>query len=232
MASTSTAKKLASGSHHPLQRLPSPSPTISALIHLIGLTSFSLSYKYLFDFPTFINSSYGWHFQYLTIIGLTLAFLTFVFGFLADITLSTKLFFTQKLSFIMLGSLGGLDIFPPEIYISPYADVGFHAMPAILLTIDLLFLSPPWTINALPAMGLSSTLAVAYWAWVEQCFKYNGFYPYPLFGHLDTAQRAVLFTGAALTMTGSTAMLKWLYGRVNGLQGAQHRTTPNNIKGQ
>lgn len=63
---------------------------------------------------------------------------------------------------------------PPEIYISPYADVGFHAMPAILLTIDLLFLSPPWTINALPAMGLSSTLAVAYWAWVEQCYKYNG----------------------------------------------------------
>lgn len=63
---------------------------------------------------------------------------------------------------------------PPEIQISPYADVGFHAMPAILLTIDLLLLSPPWTINALPALGLSSALAVAYWAWVEQCYKYNG----------------------------------------------------------
>ncbi|TEY40431.1 hypothetical protein BOTCAL_0431g00080 [Botryotinia calthae] len=229
MGSTSAANKLTS--RHPLQRLPSPSPTISALIHLIGLASFSLSYKYLFDFPTFINSSYGWHFQYLTIIGLTLAFLTFVFGFLADITLSPRLFLIKNslslcsaplevLISVLYWGISAIDkklLVPPEIYISPYADVGFHAMPAILLTIDLLFLSPPWTINALPAMGLSSTLAVAYWAWVEQCYKYNGFYPYPLFGHLDTTQRAILFTGAALTMTGSTAVLKWLYGRVNGL---------------
>ncbi|KAB8302093.1 hypothetical protein EYC80_005544 [Monilinia laxa] len=244
MASTSAANKLTS--RHSLQRLSSPSPTISALIHLIGLTSFSLSYKYLFDFPTFMNSSYGWHFQYLTIIGLTLASLTFVFGFLADITLSTKLFFLKNslslcsaplevLISVLYWGITAIDkklLVPPEISISPYADVGFHAMPAILLMIDLLFLSPPWTINALPAMGLSSTLSIAYWAWVEQCYKHNGFYPYPLFGLLDTTQRAVLFTGAALTMTGSTAMLKWLYGRVNGLQGAQHRSTPNNIKGQ
>lgn len=186
MASTSTANKLAA--RHPLQRLSSPSPTISALIHLIGLTSFSLSYKYLFDFPTFINSSYGWHFQYLTIIGLTLAFLTFVFGLLSDITLSSKLFLIKNslslcsaplevLISVLYWGISAIDkklLVPPEIYISPWADVGFHAMPAILLTIDLLFLSPPWTINALPAMGLSSTLAVAYWAWVEQCYKYNG----------------------------------------------------------
>lgn len=33
-------------------------------------------------------------------------------------------------------------------------------------------------------------------------------------------------------MTASTIMLKWLYGRVNGLQGAQKRATPANIKGE
>ena len=38
------------------------------------------------------NESYGWHFQYLTIIGLALSTLTFVFGLLADITLSRRLF--------------------------------------------------------------------------------------------------------------------------------------------
>jgi len=65
-------------------------------------------------------------------------------------------------------------VVPPEVEISLYADVGFHAMPAILLTIDLLFLSPPWTLHALPAMGLSSVLAVLYWVWVEHCYKYNG----------------------------------------------------------
>ncbi len=53
-------------------------------------------------------------------------------------------------------------------------DVGFHAMPAMMLCIDLLFLSPPWTITALPAMGVSSILAFSYWFWVEQCYKHNG----------------------------------------------------------
>ena len=49
---------------------------------------------------------------------------------------------------------------------------------------------------------------------------------------LDTAQRVMLFGGAALLMTGSTIMLKWLYGRVNGLQGAQRKSNPANVKGK
>lgn len=57
-------------------------------------------------------------------------------------------------------------------------------------------------------------------------------YPYPLFGQLDTTQRVALFTGAALTMTGSTVVLQWLYGRINGLKGAEKRSTPANIKGE
>jgi hypothetical protein len=40
--------------------------------------------------------------------------------------------------------------------------------------VDLLFLSPPWTISALPSLGLSGTIAFGYWFWVEQCFYYNG----------------------------------------------------------
>ena len=53
-------------------------------------------------------------------------------------------------------------------------DVGFHAVPSVLLVIDLLFLSPPWTITVLPAMGLSAVLAFGYWIWVEHCFRHNG----------------------------------------------------------
>ncbi len=61
-----------------------------------------------------------------------------------------------------------------EVQLGPLPDIGFHLMPALLLTIDLLFLSPPWTIHALPAMGLSSVIAFGYWFWVEHCFKHNG----------------------------------------------------------
>jgi hypothetical protein len=65
-----------------------------------------------------------------------------------------------------------------------------------------------------------------------QMLMQNTSYPYPLFASLDTPQRAILFSFAALTMTCSTFMLKWLYGRVNGLQGAQTRSQPANIKGE
>ncbi|KAE8448317.1 hypothetical protein EG329_009561 [Mollisiaceae sp. DMI_Dod_QoI] len=231
---------------HPLQRLSSPSRGFSAFVHTTGIISFTLSYKYLIEYPTMINASYGWHWQYLTILGLTVAYATFVFGLLADLTLSPRLFFIKNtlslcsaplevLISVLYWGISAIDkslVVPPEIPISPMADVGFHAMPSILLVIDLLFLSPPWTIHALPAMGLSSGIAVGYWAWVEQCYRHNGFYPYPLFGVLDTTQRIFLFTAAAMTMTGSTMMLRWLYGRVNGLQGAEKRSTPNNIKGE
>lgn len=54
------------------------------------------------------------------------------------------------------------------------ADLGFHAVPSIVMLVDLLLLSPPWTISALPSLGLSSIIAFGYWFWVEQCFSYNG----------------------------------------------------------
>jgi len=174
--------------YHPLQRLASPSRGVSAVIHLAGIVSFTLSYKYLIDYPTHINDSYGWHWQHLTILGLTVAYATFVVGLLADLTLSPKLFLIKNtlslcsaplevLISILYWGICAIDrnlVVPPEIHLAPLPDVGFHAAPSILLVIDLLFLSPPWTINALPAMGLSSMIAVAYWAWVEQCYKHNG----------------------------------------------------------
>lgn len=55
-------------------------------------------------------------------------------------------------------------------------DISFHAIPSIVMLVDLLFLSPPWTITILPSLGLSSTIAFGYWFWVERCFKYNGWY--------------------------------------------------------
>jgi hypothetical protein len=173
---------------HPLQRFSSPSRGVSAALHMLGLLSFALSFKYLIDYPTYINDSYGWHYQFLTIIGLTIATGTFVFGLLADLTLSPKLFMIKNglslcsaplevvISLLYWG-ISAIDkslVVPPDVNISLYADVGFHAMPAILLTLDLLFFSPPWTIRALPTMGLSSVLASSYWIWVNQCYEYNG----------------------------------------------------------
>jgi len=45
----------------------------------------------------FRNEAYGWHFQYLTVIGLSLSTLTFIFAILADVTLSRRLFLIKNL---------------------------------------------------------------------------------------------------------------------------------------
>lgn len=51
---------------------------------------------------------------------------------------------------------------------------------------------------------------------METCKRHNGFYPYPIFEMVGTKGRVGLFTMSALVMTGSTVMLKALYGAING----------------
>ncbi|KAL6716168.1 hypothetical protein ACLMJK_005734 [Lecanora helva] len=216
---------------HPLQRLQSPAiHGFSPILHLLGLSSFIYSFKWLSDNPNPINESYGWHFQYLTILGLTVATLAFTCGLLADLTSSTTLFYIKNMLSICATPLEVLisilywslriydrNLVIPEWAQLPFqADISFHAVPSLVLTLDLLFLSPPWTISTIGAMGLSTFLAFSYWFFVEQCFQHNGFYPYPIFEMVGTSGRIGLFTMSAVIMTGSTVALKVVYAKVNG----------------
>ena len=131
-----------------------------------------------------------WHWQYLTILGLAGATLTCIFGLFADLTLSPISFLIKNslalctaplevVISVLYWGICAVDkrlVVPPGIQLSPLADVGFHLVPAVVLSIDLLLFSPPWTIHTVPAMGLSSVIAFAYWGWVEQCYKHNGWY--------------------------------------------------------
>ncbi|CAP99529.1 Pc22g22410 [Penicillium rubens Wisconsin 54-1255] len=207
---------------HPLQRMPSPSRGLSALVHLAGLSSFLWSFKY--------NQAYGWHFQYLTVIGLSLSTLTFAVALLADVTSSRRLFLVKNILStcsaplevvisVLYWGLRLIDerlVVPEDLVIPMHADISFHATPSVVMLIDLLLLSPPWTITVLPAFGLSGTIAFGYWFWIEQCFSQNGWYPYPIFEALPTSGRVGLFTLSAVVMALSTVTLKWLHGRVNG----------------
>ncbi|KAI4719740.1 hypothetical protein E4T48_04011 [Aureobasidium sp. EXF-10727] len=226
--STKTAQELLL--RHPQQRLDSPSRGTSAALHLLGLSSFAYSFWWLEANPNPVNDSYGRHFQHLTILGLTLATLTFVIGLLADMTMSTRLFKVKNilsvtsapmevLISILYWGLKGVDeslVLPDWAPRIPFgADFSFHAAPSIALILDLLFFSPPYTVSVLPALGISSGIAVSYWFWVEECYRHNGWYPYPIFDVLGTAGRVGLFAGSAVVMTCSTLCLKWMYNRVN-----------------
>ncbi|KUI67877.1 hypothetical protein VM1G_02721 [Cytospora mali] len=220
------------GTKHQLQRLASPSRSISALVHLIGIASFSASFRWLAIFPNPEDKKFGGSFQFLTIIGLALALTSMVLGFLADLTLSQTLFNTKNiisvcatplevLISIMYWGLCFIDrrlLFPEELQLPFLPDFGFHAMPAIMLALDLLLLSPPWTIKFRGAVALSTFLAFGYWAWIEFCFSHNQSYPYPIFTFLSTPQRVGLFLFAGVTCALSTVGLKWLYGKINGIE--------------
>ncbi|CRK16377.1 hypothetical protein BN1723_010958, partial [Verticillium longisporum] len=220
---------------HPLQRLESPSRLFSLLLHTAGLVSFTLSFRWLdrWDYPMF--EGYGGYYQHLTNIGLAMAFVTFALGVAADLTLNRQLFALKNamsvtssplevLISLLYWGIRSIDkalLYPPGMELYWVTDIGFHLVPAVVLTLDLLLLSPPWTIRAYAAMAISMGIAFLYWGWVELCFSHNGWYPYPIFTILNTPQRVALFTGAASLMTASTVLLKWLYGRVNGLGGIE-----------
>lgn len=70
-----------------------------------------------------------------------------------------------------------------------HTDLSFHAIPSLSLVVDLLFFSPPYTIAFAPALALSGCIAFGYWFWIERCYRFNNFYPYPIFEMLGTAER-------------------------------------------
>ncbi|GAB7332984.1 hypothetical protein MBLNU13_g04683t1 [Cladosporium sp. NU13] len=230
---------------HPLQRLESPSRGASALLHIFGLATFAYAFSYLVLNPNQINESYGWHFQYLTIIGLALSTLTFSFGLLADITLSRRLFAVKNALSVASAPIEclisilywGLRAIDTSLVLPPWApilllrdDFSFHLIPALSLVLDLLFFSPPYTIAVLPALGLSACIAFGYWFWIEQCYAYNQFYPYPIFDVLSTPGRVGLFAASAGLMAAATGALVWLYGVVNGREVRGARS--GNVKGE
>lgn len=173
---------------HHLQRLRSPSRSFSLLLHILGAVSFSSNFYFLTVWDTPFSIAYGWHFQFLTIIGLFASLLAFVLGILADLTLNPQLFqakntlsvLTTPLEVVISLLYWGINLINPELLfqgdfqLGILPDVGFHLAPAVFLTLDLLLLSPPWTVPAYTTMSGATVLAFLYWYWVELCFKHNG----------------------------------------------------------
>lgn len=180
---------------HQNQRLASPSRTFSLALHILGLASFALAFHFLFALTHPISAGFGGNYQHLTNIGLLASTATFASGLLADLTLNPSLFALKNflsvttaplevLISLLYWGIRTIDkslLYPPGFSLDLLPDVSFHLAPAVLLTLDLLLLSPPWTIRAYSALGLSLVIAFLYWGWVELCFSHNGWYPYPMY---------------------------------------------------
>lgn len=206
--------------HHPLQRWPSFPGSTSLALHAIGLASVTFSFTYLIHIRNHVNLSFGCPGQYLTIISLTLCALTFTLGFLADVTLSPRLFRLKDFfsvasaSIVSLVSMlyWGLYLIEPGLVVLPglglplSADLSIHAIPAVLSLIDLLLFSSP---TVFPTLAFTSATALGYWFWVEVCHTQNGFYPYPILEMVSTSGRRGLFAGGAVVMSVIVEVLKF-----------------------
>jgi hypothetical protein len=174
---------------HPLQRLGAPSRSLSLIVHALGIASFSYNFNFLYNWETPISVSYGSHFQFLTILGLTASLIAFILGFAADLTLNQALFDAKNAIAVIATPLEvvvsilywGIRMIDPELlfagdeFVLPLlTDMGFHLAPAVFLTADLILFSPPWTIPAYGVMLMSTGLAFGYWYWIELCFSVNG----------------------------------------------------------
>lgn len=175
---------------HPLQRLSSPSRSLSLVLHVVGVLSFTYNFHFLTVWETPFAVAYGWHFQFLTILGLSASLLSFAIGILSDLTLSTTLFNIKNaicivatplevLISLLYWGIRAIDpslLMPDEFQIALIPDIGFHLAPAVFLTLDLVLFSPPWTIPTYGVFSISTALAFSYWYWVELCFSHNGWY--------------------------------------------------------
>ncbi len=173
---------------HPLQRFASPSRTLSLLVHLAGLASFSASFRFVHQWANPLAKGYGGHFQFLTIIGLALSTATFAAALLADLSGNRRLFAIKNslsvcsaplevLIALMYWGIRAFDkslIIPQGMDLPRLPDLGLHLIPAVLLVLDLVLLSPPWTVTAYAAMAISTALGFLYWGWIEFCFSKNG----------------------------------------------------------
>ncbi|KAJ9132097.1 UPF0641 membrane protein [Pleurostoma richardsiae] len=203
---------------------------MSTIFHVVGLLFFAASLSWLPNITNPLHNGFGGSYQFLTIIALTISTITFGLGLLADVSRSKQLFILKNtlsvcatplevLISVAYWGLGAVDkrLFVPPGYELPFIpDLGFHAVPAVMLTLDLMLLSPPWSIKTYSAMALSLVLAFLYLGWVEYCFSLNGWYPYPFLAQLSTWQKLFLCVISASLMTGSTMVLKWMYGLVRG----------------
>jgi hypothetical protein len=185
------------------------------------------------------NESFGWHLQFLTILGITICTTCFIFGLVADVTNNVTCFTIKNyialvaapieiVISILYWGLRAISrdlVVPPDLPLPPFLyDLTFHFFPALLLAIDALLLSPPWPSSPMnpqaPLLMLVMSTAVAflYWWWIEICYLYNGFYPYPIFDMLSTHQRIGLFAVSGSIMWVVGGVLRASYAYLNGYE--------------
>lgn len=214
------------------------SDVAAALLHLTAISSFTYSFSVLHTFSEEINNSYGWHFQYLTILGLSLALLTMMVSLISDIlpsvtiirdikgTISCLAVPVESSISILYWTIHAIDpalLLPPDApYIDPFTDMTLHLFPTVFLWADMLLFAPMPTVEGRGVLYhpqpllLTGLFAASYSLWIEKTKKENGYYPYPMMDQMTTLQRTLLEVGAGLMCYGAFHAANYLFRAIRG----------------
>ncbi|KAJ6547451.1 FAR-17a/AIG1-like protein [Mycena capillaripes] len=180
--------------------------TSRVVLHVAAISAMTYGYNALHGLAVdaWISSQYGGHFQFLTIQGLAVAWLTMAVGLLEDFfpsiagfqiikralfiaalpiaTIVSSIYWTLLLMWPHLilqqmpaGSPDSLMVLPLRM------DLSLHAVPCLALLADFMIFERKYgrkaTLYVAPALTLICT--VWYGWWVEHCASKNGTFPYP-----------------------------------------------------
>ncbi|KAK7014960.1 MFS general substrate transporter [Favolaschia claudopus] len=177
----------------------------SVALHIAAISAMTYGYNALHGLPinAWIDTQYGGHFQFLTIQGLAVAWLTMVFGLLEDI-FSLKTFRAIKRGLLIVALptativssiywtllLGAPHLIVQKMPVGSgetpmmlplRIDLALHAVPGLALLSDFMIFERRYGRNAIQflAPALTSICTLWYGWWVELCASKNGTFPYP-----------------------------------------------------
>lgn len=170
---------------------------IKTTFHILSLGLLTYPYWWIHSNPTRVNDAYGWHFQMLTILTLTVAYVQFWVALISDFAPKSDLVRNAKRILLLIAcpceTLVSVLYWPIKLYdaslLAPpellalfplSADMSMHAMPAILLLIETFAFSEAIETSNLRAATAYGLYAVGYYFWTERNARLNGWYPYPM----------------------------------------------------
>lgn len=167
------------------------------------------------DPTSIVATSFGGHFQFLTVLSVAASLIHQLFSVLALLT-SLRTFSTLQNWVLLisapleavvaclywpmkLSSPGLLKDKRIAFEISSELDRRLHLYPAIFEALSATFFAQRrWRQGVFAPLLLFLSVGGSYWIWIETTFKHNGFYPYPLFAVLDVQQKAMFVGGASI----------------------------------
>ncbi|KAK9448968.1 FAR-17a/AIG1-like protein [Limtongia smithiae] len=211
--------------------MPSPADVSllspATALYTLGAAVFNLDLKYVFEWESPIQQTYGGQLQFLTILGVIASYLTVTIGLMAHILGSSTLLRLKNTMLmlvlpveVLIGMLyGGITLIDPtllfpdnvDVFLPVYVDFGLHGAPAILLLIDFLVFSPNFDVQPLLALTTYAIAAYGYWTWVHVAYAANNFFPYPLLSLVTTEQRAVIFGVSVVLLWIEFFVLRWAH---------------------